>query len=148
MVMSSSDLQAFAIDFRDALIGTQPRASHMMCAVVSMPLRAALKVLRDVDTELVTEDGHTFLVTVDGQYRIDPTIDQFSLAPSEKVLVEANSGAPARDAVLAEIPFVELLEEFKRLYGADGQLSAAEAGSLVAKYVYLPLARQGVFEGR
>lgn len=143
------DLQAFAVEFRDGLIGTQPKASRGMCALVSIPLRAALKVLLGVDTDLVTENGHTFLVTADGQYRIDPTIDQFQREPIEKVLVEQHAGAVQPDERLASLPFDELLENFKRLYRNDGgHPGAKEAGAFVATYIYYPLAQQGFFEGR
>lgn len=149
MVASPQDLQQFATDFREGLIGLQPKASRGMCAMVSIPLRAALKVLLGVDTELVTENGHTFLVTTDGQTRIDPTIDQFQREPREKVLVAQQIGEVKSDERLSALPFVELLENFKRLHSSDGrQPGAKDAGAFVATYIYYPLAQQGFFEGR
>lgn len=145
----ATNLQQFAIEFRDGLIGTQPKASRGMCALVSMPLRAALKVLRGVETELVTEDGHTFLVTADGQYRIDPTIDQFQRASGEKVLVEHRPRAIDLDERLSALPFVDLLEHFKRLYSNEERAPGPkEAGAFIAKFIYYPLAQRGFFEGR
>ena len=147
----SADLKAFAIDFRDGLIGTQPKASHYMCKLVSMPLRAALFVLRGIETDLVTEDGHTFLVTTDKQFVIDPTIDQFQASglALEKVLVEAHpKHFVSIDETLSALPFIELIENFKRLHSADGvEPGAKDAGSFVATYIYYPLAQQGFFEG-
>lgn len=142
-----SDLQDFAIEFRDGLIGTQSKASRGMCALVSIPLRAALKVLRGIDTYIVTEGGHTFLVTSDGEYRIDPTIDQFKRAPDmqEKVSVDPQFGCLEEDARLSDLPFIELMEQFKRLYGEP---SARDAGAFVARFIYYPLAQRGFFEGR
>ena len=64
MCHAPQDLQRFATEFRDGLIGTQPRASRGMCALVSIPLRAALNIFLDVATNLVTEDGHTFLGSI------------------------------------------------------------------------------------
>ncbi len=149
MSLSPSDLLSFAVEFRDGLIGTQPRASRGMCALVSIPLRAALKVLHGIDTDLVTENGHTFLVTVDGQCRIDPTIDQFHVEPTEKVQVTPRAAAVCRDERLTALPFVELMENFKRIHGNDGrQPGAKDAGVFVATYIYYPLAQQGFFDER
>lgn len=146
---AAQDLQLFATEFRDGLIGTQPRASRGMCALVSIPLRAALKVLLDVETNLVTSDGHTFLVTVDGQTCIDPTIDQFQREPIEKVLIAQHVGEVLCDERLTALPFVELLENFKRLYSKDGRPPGAkDAGAFVSTYIYYPLAQTGFFEGR
>jgi hypothetical protein len=147
----SDELKTFAIDFRDGLIGTQPKASLYMCKLVSMPLRAALQVLRGISTDLVTEDGHTYLVTTDKQFVIDPTIDQFQRSGHalEKVLVEAQTELfVSIDEKLGELPFIELIENFKRIYSADGaEPSAKDAGSFVATYIYYPLAQQGFFDG-
>ena len=143
------DLQLFATEFRDGLIGSQPRASRGMCALVSTPLRAALKILLDVETNLVTADGHTFLVTADGQTRLDPTIDQFQREQGEKVLVAQHVGTVQCDERLTALPFVELLENFKRLYSNEGRHPGAkDAGAFVATYIYYPLAQTGFFEGR
>lgn len=142
------DLRAFAVEFREGLIGIQAKASQRMCAVVSMPLRAAFKVLRGVETDLVTEDGHTFLVTTVGQFKIDPTIDQFYKKSEglEPVLVESQTAPMQADEHLSTIPFIELIEQFKRLYAADGlEPSARDAGKFVANYIYYPLAQQGYF---
>ena len=148
IVATTADLKIFAEEFRDGLIGTQPKASRGMCALVSIPLRAALKVLRGVETTLVTEDGHTFLVTSDGQYRIDPTIDQFGKT-SEKVLVQCTGERGQTDERLIDLPFIELIENFKRLYGSEDRvLGPREAGGLVAQFIFYPLARRGFFEGR
>lgn len=119
-----------------------------MCALVSIPLRAALKVFHQLDTDLVTEDGHTFLVTADG-LRIDPTIDQFQQETTEKVQIETYAGVVCRDERLTALPFVELLENFKLLYSQDGRHpKAKDAGAFVATYIYYPLAQQGFFDGR
>ena len=148
--MTLDDLQIFAVEFRDGLIGTQPKASRGMCALVSLPLRAAYKSLCGVETNLVTEDGHTFLVTADGHYRIDPTIDQFRRDSGEKASIETQVGITQLDADLSSFPFHDLLEQFKRLHSLDrgSQPSAREAGAFVANHIYYPLARQGFFEGR
>lgn len=147
MSIKSAALHLFASEFRDGLIGTQPRASRGMCALVSIPLRAALHVLHGVKTNLVTEDGHTFLVTADGNLRIDPTIDQFQREPSEKVWIDQYIGEIRPDERLTSLPFVELLENFKRLYSSEGnQPGAKEAGLFVATYIYYPLAQQGFFD--
>ena len=144
----SSELQTFAVEFRDGLIGTQPQASRGMCALVSISLRAALKVLRGIDTELVTADGHTFLVTSDGQWRIDPTIDQFGKT-TEKISVERNGERVLIDERLTTLPCIELIENFNRLYRSKGRaLGASEAGGLVAQFIFYPLAQNGFFEGR
>lgn len=149
MALSPQDLQLFATEFRDGLIGMQPRASRGMCALVSIPLRAALKTLLGVETNLVTKDGHTFLVTMDGQTRIDPTIDQFDREPGEKVLVAQYAGAVKCDERLSDLPFVDLMENFKRLYSKEGRLPGAkDAGVFMATYIYYPLAQTGFFEGR
>lgn len=141
-------IQCFAEEFRDGLIGDQPKASRGMCALVSAPLRAALKVLLDIETDLVTEDGHTFLVTRGSNLRIDPTIDQFGRA-KEKVLIERSDSPVNVDERLEGLPFVELMENFKRLHGAEQRsLGPREAGSLVAQFIYYPLAQTGFFEGR
>lgn len=147
------DIKQFAIDFRDGLIGTQPMASKYMCAMVSIPLRAALEVLLGIKTRLVTQGGHTFLVTQDGCTLIDPTIDQFARASydsREKILVEQCDGINfVDDARLEGLPFIELMENFKRLYSDDGQVpNAKSAGAFVAQYIYYPLAQNGFFDAR
>ena len=151
MSNSAANLKIFAEEFRNGLIGTQPKASRGMCALVSVPLRAALKVLLGVDTDVVTENGHTFLVTIDGRLRIDPTIDQFQkvAADSEKVLIENCLERGQPDDRLSALPFDDLIDNFRRLYGnEDRQLGPREAGSLVARFIFAPLAQQGFFEGR
>jgi len=147
---TAADLQTFAEEFRDGLIGIQPKASRGMCALVSVPLRAAFKVLRGIDTDLVTENGHTFLMTSDGRYCIDPTMDQFARVTgiTDKVLVEKGQMAWSPDDRLAELSFVELLEHFKRLTENENSLPGPrKAGEFVAQFVYAPLAQQGFFEG-
>lgn len=149
MAHTRQDLQIFATEFRDGLIGTQPKASHGMCALVSIPLRAALKILLGVETNVVTADGHTFLVTADEQTRIDPTIDQFQQGPGEKVLVAQHVGVVQYDERLTALPFSELLENFKRISINEGHHPGAkDAGAFVATYIYYPLAQTGFFEGR
>lgn len=147
---SVSDLLAFAVEFREGLIGSQPKASRGMCALVSIPLRAALKVIRGIDTELVTENGHTYLVTSDGKLKIDPTVDQFRNSPvGAKVLIEDCLQEVRTDERLSGLPFDEVIGQFKRLYSTEGKhLGPKEAGTLVAQYIFYPLAQRGFFEER
>lgn len=148
MATEHTDLQQFALEFRDGLLGTQAHASRRMCATVSMPLRAALLVLQGIETKVVTEDDyHIFLVTADGKTRIDPTIDQFHAAPAEKVQVQHQAGPVHAIQALMDLPFVELLENFKRFALEVGETPCArDAGAFVATYIYYPLAQQGVFD--
>lgn len=139
------DLEEFAEAFRNGVLGEQAGASKRMCFVVSAPLRAALRVFRGVETELVTEDGHTFLVTVDGRFRIDPTADQFE-GIEQKVVVAAADRSYSTNHVISEIPFLELMENFKRLSEADGwTVGPYDVGQFVAEYIYFPLAQNGAF---
>ena len=139
-----AQLHDFSLRFKTGLIGNQPYASKRMCAVVSMPLRAALKVFLGVSTDLVTEDGHTFLVTPEG-LRIDPTIDQFS-PEKRKVLVEPEAVNHPIDECLNRVPFDVLLQEYKRICQNENKIpTPTEAGNFIAQVVFFPLARQGFF---
>ena len=120
-----------------------------MCALVSTPLRSALKVIAHIETKVISVEGHTFLVTEDGKYLIDPTIDQFKEESKEKVKIDEYIGTFEVDERLMDLPFVELMECFKRLCESEGRTPGArEAGAFVATYIYYPLAQQGFFEGR
>lgn len=149
MKSQTEELRAFVCEFRDGIIGTNPKASKGMCALVSTPLRADLKVIAEIETKVISAEGHTFLVTGDGKYLIDPTIDQLKEESKEKVKIYAVTGTFEEDERLMALPFVELMECFKRMCEHEGRKPGArEAGAFVATYIYYPLAQKGFFEGR
>jgi hypothetical protein len=76
--MTDAQLVAFAAQFRDGLLDGQ--SSYLMCAAVSLPLAALLR-LHGVDC--ATEEGengaggHTWIRLGDGRI-LDPTADQYN----------------------------------------------------------------------
>jgi hypothetical protein len=77
--VSDDELLQIAQEFREGILDGDPSA--WMCAAVSWPLAAYLKVFHDLDSEAIETDlgdmNHVWLRLADGRV-LDPTADQFN----------------------------------------------------------------------